>query len=132
MIAKHTQSQCNPSMRPQESPCKSNMTTYHSCLFSEIEGGHEVCDVERGKEEDRQGEQQADDLDHEGHDSSEGEWTFDQAQSQQNRYGYAHTHTQTKPLGMSASSAENLQSDIFAEQYIPFSLLNFFVSIGAL
>ena len=53
-------------------------------------------------------------------------------QSQQNRYGYAHTHTQTKPLGMSASSAENLQSDIFAEQYIPFSLLNFFVSIGAL
>ena len=49
-----------------------------------------------------------------------------------NRYGYAHTHTQTKPLGMSASSAENLQSDIFAEQYIPFSLLDFFVSIGAL
>lgn len=77
MIMEHpNQSQRNPNMRPPESPCMSNTTTfvtYPSCLFSEIEGGHEVCDVERGKEEDRQGEQQADDLDHEGHDSSERE-----------------------------------------------------------
>ena len=42
-----------------------------TCLISEVEGGHEVGDVERGKEEDGEGEQQADDLDHEGHDSSE-------------------------------------------------------------